>query len=955
MNKRYKQSHQSANSMSEINPIAELLDPKFDKPRRWIDAKRQHGVSWKDIEDHPTLDNIEVFLLTRQEEDYWPEMTSVMWKALVSQQQEAELEVMSIDAHSGQALVVDGSSNNTVDIPTNPHSCWQLYRKRLAEEKEFPEKTIGEIERATLKLLRRLSSNTRETGPIKGLVIGNVQSGKTANMAALMAMASDWGWNMFIVLSGTIDNLRIQTQDRLMEDLNSEGCNLSWYCLEHPAPTAPIGSRAQDLHFEDGARQRYFSVSLKNASRLKKLIQWLQKDRNKQGQMKILVIDDEADQAGINTANVDSSERKKINKLICALANGKNEKAQEIDGRYLAMNYIGYTATPYANILNESGRESLYPRNFISTLSVSKEYFGPQQIFGIHDGLYDGLDIVREVPVEELDLIKDIHNGIVQEMPDSLADSICWFICGVAAMRQGGYRKPVSMLVHTSQKVIHHGYISALIQDWINSADRDALLDRCRKVWESETSQFSLQEFKDQYLDYGRMDSVSDYPSFEDVKEGIREIISVELKPIMLSEQGETQYHNGIHLCVDNSANNGVNDEDEYLRLVYPKKENMPEKAPAFLVIGGATLSRGLTLEGLISTFFLRSVKQADTLMQMGRWFGYRRGYELIPRIWLTETAKAQFDFLSSLDQELRDEIHMMEVAGLKPDEYAARVKNTPKLQLIRITAKNRMQKSVEAEMDFRGSFNQTYLFDDDHDTLEGNLELTKDFISQLGSPRQHKACNTHSSNTCIWDNVPFEKVDAFLRAFRFCSNLTVFSDMEPLLSWVKQITEEGNLSTWNIVLAGKKNASPEEMCGLPGCNVSKVSRTRKKTENEIHNVINIGVLRAPTDILADVDLEDQPQEIKDMFTHIDETKVKEIRAQAGLEKTPQLLMYVVDKDSKAKEGSSSRKDLEAPCDIVGLCVNIPGGAMGANYIAKVMVQLDNEFNDEGDLEGSNN
>ena len=932
---------------------SDLTSLKYDAARIWITRRYKNGKSWDEIASQPTSATLEVFLATREEDDGWPKMDPETWRELVKQQEEAEEAILELDAHSGQALVIDGTSNNLVEIPEGPNSCWQLYKKRLLA-KGFAESTVGEIERATLKLLRRLSSDTRELDPIKGLVIGNVQSGKTANMAALMAMAADWGWNMFIVLSGTIENLRIQTQERLHDDLNSERCNLSWSCLEHLSTKSPIGSRAQDLHFEKSARHRYFTVSLKNASRLMKLIQWLQKDTNKMKQMRILVIDDEADQAGINTANVDSSERKKINRLICALANGLNENSKPAAEKYLAMNYIGYTATPYANILNESSRESLYPRNFISTLSVSKEYFGPQQIFGIPDGQYDGLDIVRSVTTEELEEVKDIHMGDSSIIPDSLVDSVCWFTCCIAAMRHSGYRKPVSMLVHTSQRVPHHEQISNVIETWFNSTSKEVRMDRCRKIWDAETERFSLQEFKEQYPDYGLMDKVSDYPSFKTIKDEIADILSIELKPIKLNEEGSLKYHNGIHLCVDNSANNGITDEDEYLRLVYPDKDHMPEKAPAFLVIGGATLSRGLTLEGLVSTFFLRSVKQADTLMQMGRWFGYRKGYELYPRLWITDTARLQFDYLSILDQELRDEIHMMEVTGRKPSEYAARVRNSPRLQLIRITAKNRMQKSVDAEMDYSGSFNQTYLFDEDKTVLDENLDLTKEFIESLGIPKPHKACNQHSSHASVWEGVPIASVEAFLRKFKFCKRLSVFNDITPLLSWIKQIADDGKLGNWNVVLAGKKNAREDEVVTWNNCSVAKVSRTRKVMTTDNTGIINIGVLRAPIDILADVDLDGQPDDVTALFSSIDETKVKEIRARAGLGTTPQLIVYVVDKDSTPKKNSKTRKPLAAPCDLVGLCVNIPGGQSGANYVAKVAVKLDNEFNDEGDLDGSN-
>ena len=934
-----------------------LTNIVFDAPRKWITDRFQRGHSWEEIKNTPSTNStLEEFLLRREDEDCWPHISVPTWLDLIDQQREAYLRMIEADIRRGQALVIDGTSNNVVYTPDGEHSCWQQYKLKLLSN-GFAEETVGEIERATLKILRRLSADTTNIDPIKGLVIGNVQSGKTANMAALMAMAADWGWNMFIVLSGTIDNLRIQTQNRLLDDLNTDGSNLTWICLEHLSKSSPAGSRAQDLHFNESSRTRYFTVSLKNASRLSKLIQWLQKDRNKAEQMKIIVIDDEADQAGINTAAVDSNERKKINKLICSLANGLTENAGPCSFKYKAMNYIGYTATPYANILNESSRESLYPRNFIATLSVSKEYFGPQQIFGIPDGNYNGLEIIRTVSDDDLDSISNIHNGIGTEIPDSLKDSICWFICCVAARRLNGHKKPISMLIHTSQRVQHHANLSSAIESWFNSCG-EKLTSRCKVVWENETVKFTIDQFKEQYSDYGLIDDLNDYPPFESIEKEIKDIISVQLRPTYLNDEGEITYHQGIHLCVDNSSNNGINDENEYLRLIYPDKGKELPKAPAFLVIGGATLSRGLTIEGLVSTFFLRSVRQADTLMQMGRWFGYRRGYELYPRIWLTDNTQRQFEYLAILDQELRDEIHMMEVRGLRPDEYAARVRNTPRLQFIRITAKNRMQSAIDAEMDFSGSFNQTYLFDNDKMIQETNLAKGKRFIESLGTPAPRKECNPHSANAAVWYNVSFKEVEKFLLEFKFCNRLSVFNDINILLSWVRQLVEEGKLTNWNVVFAGKKNITDDNVWELTNCKIAKVNRTRKSTipsdsGTEI-DVLNIGVLRAPTDILADVDLDGQPQQVKDMFIHIDETKVKEIRMNAGLSSTPQLLLYCVDKDSQPLK-ESQRKPLNAPSDLLGICINIPGGRIGTSYVAKVCVRLDPVFIDDTDLDVQDN
>ena len=737
-------------------------------------------------------------------------------------------------------------------------------------------------------------------------------------------------------------------------DLNCQG-NLNWNGLEHLSKKPMLGQRTQDLHFDKTSKQRYFTVCLKNPGRLRGLIQWLQSDGNKQKQMKILVIDDEADQAGINTANVNSSTIRTINRLIRDLVNGKNEKSQEISNKYKAMNYIGYTATPYANILNEAGEDSLYPRNFISTLSVSKEYFGPQQIFGLEGGDYDydGLDIVRIIDEDDLQAIKEIHEEGSPYVPLALQDAICWFLCGVACMRIWGYGKPISMLIHTSQKTDHHQNIAEAVRDWIVSKDVDEMIRRCEKVWNTETSQFTFEKFREQYPQYDRKDEeINRYPSFEDIRKEITILLSKEPTNIPLDEDDEFAYHEGIHMCIDNCKNNGITDDGMYVRLAYPTADNMPTPAPAFIVVGGATLSRGLTIEGLISTFFLRSVSQADTLMQMGRWFGYRKGYELLPRLWITSKTNDQFKFLAALDQELRDEIHEMDTLGKSPANYGPRVKNTPKASFIRITAKNRMQSAQATDMDFSGSFNQTYLFDNDVAVLKHNIVETEKFIASLGQPEERKECNQHAENSFIWRNVEFSLVKKYLEEYKFNSRLGVFNDIASVIAWIEKISAEGKLENWNIILAGKGSGS---VWNSPVGPVKKVSRTRKKLKNESDTVINIGVLRDPKDIIADIDLEGQPQEIVSKVKDFKSKYAKEIRSLAGLDSTPQLIVYVIDKDSKAVKGSDTREDLNSVEDIVGICMNIPGGKRGTDYTATVSIHMQNNpFDDEGDLEGTN-
>lgn len=934
----------------------------YDKPRKWITDSREHGISWEEIEYGRKHDyaGLQSFLELQTDINFWPEMSISDWQQLVQSQKNAEDRIKVVELLDGIAHIHDEHQDNAITIPEDDMSSWQLYRKKLLAN-GFKEDTVDEIERTTHKILKRLNGDTTNSEPVKGLVIGNVQSGKTANMAALMAMAADWGWNMFIVLSGTIENLRVQTQNRLFNDLNQQGA-LWWRPLQHLSKTVDISQKAQSLHFDSGSKERYFTVCLKNSTRLKKLIQWAQADKNKQRQMKILVIDDEADQAGINTCRIDQEEVSRINRLIRALVNGKNENGEDTDSHYLAMNYIGYTATPYANILNEAGKESLYPRNFITTLAVSKEYFGPQQIFGYSgDSVsFDGMDIVRVIGTDELGELKSIHDGNTNTAPESLLDAVCWFMCGVACMRIWNYKKPISMLIHTSQKTAHHSAVARVVSDWITGTPDKEIIRRAERIWYEETSRFTFEAFREQYPTYDRPDdSINRYPDFSDIEEQLTILLGDGISHIELDAEGDLTYHKGIHLCIDNCMNNGITQDGMHVRLAYPEAANMPSPAPAFIVIGGATLSRGLTIEGLISTFFLRSVGQADTLMQMGRWFGYRKKYELLPRLWVTDKTRQQFIFLAALDQELRDEIQHMDITGRSPADYGPKVKNSPKVSFIRITAKNRMQSATESTMDYSGASNQTYLFYNDTSILRKNIQFTEDFIKGLGDEWHPDRAYDYFPNNAVWKNISFAYIRNYIEQFIFCDRLKVFNDTKPLMDWIEKVTSEGKLGNWNVIVAGKKNTTNGTWSLPDGKVINKINRSRKISPNETDdNLIDIGVLRDPTDLLADVDISSIQNATvrKDITDFIESGAAKGAagwRDKSGLDTTPQLLIYRVDKNSEAKS-RSTRHNLEAKEDLIGISIYIPGGRIGTSYASSIAIKMKNDiFDGDADLEGT--
>jgi len=259
--------------------------PKYDKCRKWIQLCTENKIPWAEIRlaRKPDVAGLKTFLRNSTEEQFWPELSVDEWMELVNEIEEYESKQLPIDFRGSDGALFDVNQDNKLPIPENERSCWQMYKKSL----KWKEDSVSELEKATHGILKRLNIDTRESGPVKGLVVGHVQSGKTANMEALMAMAADNGWNMFIVLSGTIENLRLQTLRRMEKDLNQES-NLYWRGIEHPSKKSQYGERAVDMHFESTSSQRYFTVCLKNASRLKKLIDWIHADRASHNLMKIL-------------------------------------------------------------------------------------------------------------------------------------------------------------------------------------------------------------------------------------------------------------------------------------------------------------------------------------------------------------------------------------------------------------------------------------------------------------------------------------------------------------------------------------------------------------------------------------------------------------------------------------------------------------------------------------------
>ena len=790
-------------------------------------------------------------------------------------------------------------------------SSWQLYRTHLIREGWY-EPSVDQLGLNAVNSLKRMSRDTseRHDKAIKGLVVGHVQSGKTANIASLMAVGADNGWNFFIILSGTIESLRRQTSNRLFKDLNHPG-NLQWLQLSQLGTNTEPNHSLQNMLLQKGNPTRYFTVSLKVKSRLENLLSWLKSDKNKLKQMRLVIIDDEADQASINTS---ASDRTKINKLIIELT--------QVSAK--AVNYVAYTATPYSCFLNEAFPESLYPRDFIKLLPQSFEHFGPKQIFGCED-YGEGIDIIRTIPKNtpsEIDddfkiITKKIHAGISSDIPTSLKNALAWFICCCAVRRSQGVIKPVTMLIHTSQKQIHHQNMANALSKWFEDTTEQEILELCKNNYNFERNRFSLEDFKNQFPEYRLLEQVEEYPEFSLIKEEIPKIIHEVTHIYIEGENDVVSFSKGINLCIDNSSNTGINDNNEHIRLLYPNNEHPADHPTAFIVIGGNTLSRGLTLEGLLCTYFLRNVCQADTLMQMGRWFGYRRGYELLPRIWMTDDTQEKFSFLTALEEELRADLKSFNEDRLSPKDLGPRVKNSIRSSWLRPTGKNKMQNAIPYDVDYSGFNTQTTLFK--KDAITNNLVETENFIRKLGSSKY-----SIDGTSIYFEHVSFNLVKNYLSRMQFHPDTLVLSDLDPFFTWYESVEHEAEYADWNIVIGSIEREGKTELWELVQVPCVRRSIIYRPADKELYTK----VMRAPKDLLSDVKTDSRIKGTPDKHT------IMKIREAYKLGHTPQMIIYNIIGEVL---NENRKKTNESIKNLIGISLWIP--SIGGNDNSETFVK----------------
>lgn len=698
---------------------------------------------------------------------------------------------------------------------------WRRLRAYLLDRVGRSEPELESLDDSTDRILAHLE-DPRPSGPqqfnIRGLVLGYVQSGKTANFSALIAKAADLGYKLVIVLSGMDNGLRQQTQRRLDKELGlrrDEGVGepepgKRWISLT----TAELKGDFQPGTIGPNVLQgneHVLAVVKKNKTVLQRLVDWLD-DRVPPG-LPVLVIDDEADQASINTGgnrqpdDVDQdideeTDPSAINGLVRALL-----------AAFPRVSYVAYTATPFANVLinhlaiDRQVWEDLYPKDFIVALPRQNGYVGAERLFGRNilpgdpESGVDGLEVIEFIGDTDITALVPPSRQTETFQPQlcsSLRSAFFDFILAIAARQQrSGVDHPASMLIHTHHRKIIQDRMGALVSAYVTELrqswryDRASIRPHLRNRWENNFRPLIAS-----------IDIRKDVP-FEALEEFIDRLFRDPLTVLVLNS-----------------------DSDDVLD--YEADPNL--KA---VLIGGNRLSRGLTLEGLLVSYYVRRVFYFDTLMQMGRWFGYREDYVDLTRLWTTAELAAMFRDIALAEEELRREIARYEREGLTPLDFGPKIRAHP---VMLVTAENKLGSARQISQNYSGQLIQTIRFQlDDRVWLENNLEATRTFLAGLGTP------TADDMGRLVWSGVPARTIDTFLATYR-PDPRSSFVNFEALRKYVSAQLQQGELTGWRVAIISPANrALDSENLSVRGCGpINTLARTRLRvTPHSIGVLIN--------------------------------------------------------------------------------------------------------------------
>lgn len=664
---------------------------------------------------------------------------------------------------------------------------WNRYKKLLTE-KTFSGQVLATLDSVTERILGLLENPSRP-GPWdrRGMVVGHVQSGKTANYTGLICKAADAGYKLIVVIAGIHNNLRNQTQLRIDEGFVGRDSARLLSNRDDPAQkfigvgrfdksrrpatftssikdfsklmATGVGVPLQDL------KEPVVFVIKKNPSTLKNLIEWLTEHNAKSGNTSIdapmLLIDDEADNASINLKK-GNDEASRIN--------GQIRELLKIFDRSC---YIGYTATPFANIFidpksaDEMCGADLFPRDFIVSLDPPSNYFGATRVF-----IDDAESIIRHIDDNEI-LLPLTHKKEfpVTSLPASLCQAIRVFLVArTIRLARGQVNKHSSMLVNASRFT----GIQRQLRNEIH-----AFVDRIRASVRVNGALSQEKACKDAEIAALHSVWLEEYSSVHPEWSTIQALLLESVAPVKVVE-------------VNSNSSGALNYTDH-------------EKSGLNIIaVGGFSLSRGLTLEGLTVSYFLRNSMMYDTLMQMGRWFGYRPGYEDLCRVWMPEEAEGWYAHIAESIEELRDELRRMEAANATPEQFGLKVRSHPETLIV--TARNKMGSSerLVVSIGLANRFVETAVLKRDPESLNLNRQATVRFVEKIRAVGFSLTKKDKISGGHLLQNIPVSLVKEFIGEFQNHPG-AMLAEKDPLQLYIENRAAT-ELAKWDVLFAGLKD-----------------------------------------------------------------------------------------------------------------------------------------------------
>ena len=751
---------------------------------------------------------------------------------------------------------------------------WPRYQGYL--ERKMSATAVEALDVSTDKILELLEDPEREgSWDRRGLVVGHVQSGKTGNYSGLVCKAADAGYKIIIVLAGMHNNLRSQTQIRLEESFlgyktSSDGelvthigvgeidsdAKIQPNCATNRSNTGDFNDKAA-RHLSISPEQRpWLFVVKKNKTVLERLLKWIRlhvadatdaaTERRFVSNLPLLLIDDESDHASVDTGEQlfnpdgtpdDDHQPKAINSRIRKILHSFAKSA-----------YVGYTATPFANIFihrrNTTTDEGpdLFPQSFIINLAAPSNYVGPARVLGLNspDGRTGGLPLTRDI-ADHLSgdglggWMPSKHNkehvplyGGDNKVPPSLREAICSFVLASAArFCRGQGLEHSSMLIHVTrynlvQKEVHQQVeeiVKRMKQRIKRGVDHEAVLDELRAIWINDF----LPTCEEITASLPKEDDHPATPGWEEILAVLPDVLSdITVKMI----------------------NGSAKDTLDYA-------ENQT-KGLKVIAIGGDKLARGLTLEGLCVSYFVRTSKMYDTLMQMGRWFGYRPGYIDLCRLYTTSELVEWFGHIADASEELREEFDAMVESGGTPKDYGLKVQSHP---ILMVTSPLKMRSAETLLLSYSGSLVQTVSMFRDPANLRRNLDTTNRLLTAMGNPAERGISRVRDGNpdewkrSFLWSGVGANLITDFLTSFSTHPKANR-ANSAIMAEFVGQMVAAGELTSWTVALLGEGH----ETKPYAFTNGLQIVAMPSRTDTKVEGTYSIGVLTDPRDEAIDLD-----------------------------------------------------------------------------------------------------